>query len=125
MSMPTFQIPPVGPVMGKCWGRTMLGFAWNSVEAHPIQAQPGFRCSRHFHASKWNRFIVLQGKLIVRIFRDNEVDETEIGPWQVTDVPPGVEHEFQALEPTLAVEFYWVEIDSHDISRQIEGGPIE
>ena len=111
--------------MGKCWGRTMLGFAWNSVEAHPIKAYPGFRCSRHCHLSKWNRFIVLQGKLVVRIFRDNEVDETEIGPWQVTDVPPGVEHEFQALEPTLAIEFYWVELDVHDINREVEGGPID
>jgi len=103
----------------------MLGFAWNSVEAHPIKAEPGFRCSRHCHLNKWNRFIVLSGRLVVRIFRDNEVDETEIGPWQVTDVPPGVVHEFQAIEPALAVEFYWVELDAHDIIREIEGGPID
>jgi len=123
--LPTFNIPPVGPRSGKCWGKTQLVFAHNSVEVHMIEARPGYRCSRHSHSTKWNRFVVLSGRLVVRIFHEGEVDETIVGPWQVTDVPPGVLHEFQALEPTIAAECYWVELDAQDIVREEPGGAVE
>jgi len=122
--LPTFNIPPIGPWQGKCWGRTRLLFAHNSTELHLIEAKPGYRCSRHYHSQKWNRFAVVSGRLAVRIFED-EMDETIIGPGQVTDVPPGVQHEFEALEYTVAIECYWVTLDPQDIERVIPGGPVE
>ena len=123
--LPTFDIPPIGPWQGKCWGRTRLLFHFNSVELHLIEAKPGYRCSRHYHTTKWNRFAVISGVLNVRIFGDGRIDETIVGPGQVTDVPPGVLHEFEALEDAVAVECYWVALDPQDIVREILGGPVE
>ena len=118
------DIPTIGAQQSKCWGKTQLVFAFNSVEMHLIEAKPGYRCSRHYHLNKWNRFAVVSGLLKVRIFHGDEVDETIVGPGQVTDVPPGVLHEFEAMEDAVAIEAYWVPLDPQDIEREIPGGPI-
>ncbi|KKL21210.1 hypothetical protein LCGC14_2447760, partial [marine sediment metagenome] len=115
----TYDIPPIGPKQGKVWGRTQLVFAHNSVETHIVEVIGGFKCSQHSHKHKWNRFIVISGKLAIRMFYDDgkKADETILDAWQVTDVPPGVKHEFEALEDTLAIEVYWVVLDAQDIDR--------
>jgi mannose-6-phosphate isomerase-like protein (cupin superfamily) len=53
------------------------------------------------------------------------MDVTILGPNQITDVPPGVEHRFEVLEESTAVEFYWVGLEVGDIIRTDEGGPTE
>jgi mannose-6-phosphate isomerase-like protein (cupin superfamily) len=116
--LPTFNLPPVGPKQGKVWGDTQLAWAWNNTEAHVIAVKAGGFCSRHSHQHKWNRFFVLRGELAVRIFHEgDEHDTTIIRAGQVSDVPPGVRHEFEALEDTLAVEFYWTTLEAGDIER--------
>lgn len=123
--LPTFNIPPVGPRQGKCWGDTQLVFAFNSTELHVIRSNAGWRCSRHYHQAKWNRFVVISGKLVVRIFRDDgSLDETILVAGGVTDVPPGVQHEFECVEDSVAIECYWVPLDSQDIHRELAGGPV-
>lgn len=107
----------VGVTEGKVWGSTQLALRHNNVEAHSIIVKCGGYCSKHHHDHKWNRFLVLQGKLVVRIFRDDMVDETIVGVGQITDVRPGLVHQFEALEDTLAMEFYWVDLDPGDIDR--------
>ena len=118
--LPTFNVPPIGAKQGKLWGVTQLAFAFNSVESHGIVVNKGGFCSRHIHTEKWNRFFVLKGKLAVRLYlydKFDAVDETVIGPGQVTDVPPKTWHEFEALEDVFAVEFYWVTLNAQDIDR--------
>lgn len=125
MGLPTFNKPPIGPQQGKCWGSTMLAFAWNDTEAHLIRGEKGFRCSRHYHHYKWNRFLVVTGRLKITVYQqDGTADETILGPNQITDVPPRVEHCFEVLEDTHAIEFYWVGLEADDIVRIDEGGPV-
>jgi cupin superfamily acireductone dioxygenase involved in methionine salvage len=110
--------PSIGSVQGKIWGHTQLVYCFNSMEAHSIDVMAGGFCSRHLHYTKWNRFYVISGELIIRIFDgDGVVDETTIGPGQISDVPPGIRHEFEATTETHAMEFYWTELDSEDIDR--------
>ena len=126
MSLPTFNIPPIGPKQGKIWGNTQLVFAWNDTEAHFLRGEKGHKCSRHYHTHKWNRFFVCVGRLKITTFTESgTADETIIGPNQPTDVPPGVEHFFEVMEDSLAMEFYWVGLDANDITRIDEGGPVE
>lgn len=117
--------PAIGPKQGKFWGETQLAFGLNGIEAYPIHVVAGGFCSRHRHEHKWNRFYVLSGALRVLIFNSETIDKpdvTIIRKGEVSDVPPGVRHEFLALEDTIAVEFYWTELDANDIVRDTVGG---
>lgn len=124
--LPTFSIPPIGPQQAKVWGSTQLLFAHHGVECHQIRFQAGYRSSKHRHMQKWNRFVVLSGNLSVVIFRSGDIREhTTISKGQVTDVPPGVWHQFEVLEDGEALEFYWVVLEANDIERLNSGGKIE
>lgn len=121
--LPTFSIPPVGPKQAKIWGNTQLLFAHYGVECHLVNFCEGGYCSRHRHEHKWNRFVVIEGSMIVRIFREGGiVDETLICQGQVTDVPPGVWHQFEGKQNGKALELYWVVLEDSDIERNGMGG---
>jgi len=111
------ESPGIGPVQGKLWGQTQSVFAWNGVSAHSIRVKAGGYCSKHSHQHRWNRFLVLRGRLLVRIWKDGSPDETVVSEGGVSDVPPGVRHQFEALEDVEAVEFYWTVCDDGDIDR--------
>jgi mannose-6-phosphate isomerase-like protein (cupin superfamily) len=115
----TFDMPPVGARMGKRWGWTQLVGVYNSVEIHRIHVKKGGFCSHHYHEHKWNRFILINGQLTVKIHRD-DIDETILLPNMITDVPPKYWHEFEAQEASDALEVYWVPLDANDIVRDDE-----
>lgn len=116
----------IGSVQGKQWGHTSPIFEHNNCQCYYIMVKKGGYCSRHSHRHKFNRFVVLSGRLKVSIFREYAgkivEDVTIIEAGQITDVPPGVEHQFEGIENTTALEFYWVELDPDDITRSTVGG---
>ncbi len=123
--LPTFNIPPIGPKQGKVWGSTSLIFANDLVECHLIEIKKGGFCSIHNHKYKWNRFVLVSGKLEISIFHKNgSIDRTVLEHSQITDVPPGVGHQFEALEDSEAIEIYWVSLDAQDIDRMGTKGGI-
>lgn len=114
--------PDIGPTQGKLWGFTQKVFGWNGTSAHLIHVNRGGYCSCHSHEHRWNRFLVLRGYLKVTIFEyrddgDDQKDVTTLGPGEVSDVPPGVGHMFEAIDDVDAVEFYWAVCDDGDIDR--------
>ena len=112
------ETPSFGPTQEKIWGKTQLGFRFNSVEVHAIHIVAGGYCSCHSHANKWNRFIVLDGELEVLMYRDGRlVDTTILQREGIADVPPGVIHKFYATKSSLVVECYWSVLDGEDIDR--------
>ena len=68
---------------GKIWGQTELIHANGVLEFHRIEFKKGFKCSEHEHKFKWNGFFVESGKMIVRVWQDDQeglVDETILKP---------------------------------------------
>lgn len=118
-------MPYQGSLQGKIWGNTRLLFGMNGVEAHFINVVKGGYCSSHFHKFKWNRFVVLSGKLEVTVVYDGINDITVLECGFSTDIPPGVVHKFRALEDTKCLEFYWTELDQHDIDRRGTVGGVD
>lgn len=113
----------IGASQGKFWGSTRCFFVNDSCEVHCLEANEGGFCSRHCHKNKWNRFIVLSGRLKVIIFKDSGQDETILTTGMFSDVPPKVDHKFEALEDTVALEIYWIDgLDPGDIIRRDTGG---
>lgn len=113
-------------IQGKVWGCTSPIFNTNNVEAHYIEINKGGYCSNHKHQHKYNKFIILDGELQVTISKDygNGVlqDITILGKGQEITVNPGEYHQFEALQDTQALEFYWVELNPTDIVRLTHGG---
>lgn len=108
---------------GKVWGSTQLIESIpNLFEWHRIDVDAGHRCSRHSHASKYNGFFVEKGKLQITVWQPSgTVDETVLHPGDYMVVPPRVEHQFYALDNTIAFEVYWARLDPEDIDRANTG----
>jgi mannose-6-phosphate isomerase-like protein (cupin superfamily) len=108
---------------GKIWGQTELIEANGVLEFHRIETEAGGVCSKHLHEFKWNGFFVESGKLLIRVWQEDYdlVDETIIGPGEFTKVKPGVYHQFECLEDSIAFELYWAEFNHNDIKRESVG----
>ena len=65
---------------GKIWGQTELIHANGVLEFHRIEYKAGFKCSEHEHQYKWNGFFVESGKMIVRVWQDDQglVDKVKV-----------------------------------------------
>ena len=64
---------------GKIWGQTELVHKNGVLEFHRIEFKAGAKCSEHKHKFKWNGFFVESGKMIVRVWQDDQeglLDET-------------------------------------------------
>lgn len=110
-------------IQGKVWGKTSPIFNKNNVELHVIAIEKGGFCSNHCHKHKFNKFVVLNGKLKVTITKDYGLhDVTILEAGQECTVAPGEFHKFEALERTEALELYWVELNEKDIVRVDVGG---
>jgi len=105
---------------GKVWGQTELIHANGVLEFHRIEYKAGFKCSEHAHEYKWNGFFVESGKMIVRVWQDDQglVDETILEAGDFTQVKPGKIHQFEGLEDGVAFELYWAEFNHDDIVRR-------
>ena len=110
-------------VSGKVWGTTELVERNGVLEFHRIVTKKGGVCSKHLHEYKWNGFYVEKGKLIIRVWQKDYdlVDETVLTDGMYTKVKPGLLHQFEVLEDTIAYELYWAEFPEKDIKRDTVG----
>ena len=108
----------------KLWGRNHIIHLDNSFQICHIFINKGGYCSNHFHSHKWNQFYIISGKLVVNTYeRDGSIKNmTVLGPTECIKIPPNMNHRFEALEDTQAMEIYWSELSEHDIVRTDIGG---
>ena len=113
---------------GKIWGQTELIHANGVLEFHRIEFKAGFKWSEHEHKYKFNGFFVESGKMLIRVWQDNDqdglIDETILNPGDFTVVKPGMVHQFEGVEDGVAFELYWAEFDHNDIVRRTIGRKI-
>ncbi len=116
-------------IQGKVWGETRTLYADSNVEVHYIKVKEGGYCSRHYHKTKYNCFIVLSGELKVTVWKKygNEMleDVTRLTTNMESTVEPGDEHMFEALDDTEALEIYYTELHGDDIVRRNHGGLLD
>lgn len=111
-------------VLGKVWGSTCLKLRTPLLEVHQLSILPCARCSLHMHRLKHNAFYVVSGRLWIVVEKLDYAltDTTELGPGDFTTVPPGEYHRFvSGPEPVSALEFYYLEPLSEDITRKDHG----
>ena len=121
-------IAEVSRIAGKIWGQTELVHANGVLEFHRIEYKAKGTCSKHKHEFKWNGFFVESGKMIVRVWQDDQeglVDETILNAGDFTQVKPGKIHQFEGLEDGVAFELYWAEFNHDDIVRRTVGTKVK
>ena len=109
---------------GKIWGQTELIHKNGVLEFHRINFKAGYKCSEHTHKFKWNGFFVESGKMLVRVWQDDQeglLDETVLNAGDFTTVKPGKFHQFEGIEDGVAFELYWAEFNHDDIVRRTVG----
>ena len=114
-------------IAGKIWGETELVHKNGVLEFHRIDTKKGGVCSKHKHEFKWNGFFVESGKMLVRVWQDDQglVDETILNAGDFTQVKPGKVHQFEGLEDGVAFELYWAEFNHDDIVRRTSGTVVD
>ena len=112
-----------GAVSGKQWGRTKALYVGPYSEVHIIEGKKGGFSSKHSHRFKNNRFVVLEGKISIEVFRPNYTDETILEKGEYADVHAGFQHKFTVLEDCKVLEIYWISpLIDDDIDRIDNGG---
>lgn len=111
---------------GKVWGSTELIHANGVLEFHRISYKKDMRCSKHMHRTKYNGFYVEEGKLLIRVWQDDQglIDETILEEGDFSVVAPGKYHEFVGLRDGVAFELYWAQFNHNDIVRENSGGKV-
>lgn len=66
--------------------------------------------------------MVESGKILIRLWKPDTIDVTELGPGDYTEVGPNQFHRFEALEDSICYELYWSELNPNDIVREDTGG---
>ena len=114
-------------IAGKIWGQTKLIHKNGVLEFHRIDFKAGYKCSEHKHSFKWNGFYVESGKMIVRVWQDDQglVDKTILNAGDFTQVKPGKFHQFEGIEDGVAFELYWAEFNHDDIQRRTSGSSVD
>lgn len=107
-----------GILEGKQWGKTKNILLREDVEAHHVKTIKGGVCSQHIHKHKINFFFVIKGKLLVRIWKNDLMDDIILTDGEYTEVQPNQFHLFEALEDTEFMEIYYrPSIEKDDIER--------
>lgn len=124
------------PWQTKVWGSVQHVFNSPDVAVSVLKVKAGFRCSRHLHVYRINKFVVVSGKIAVHEWSCVADLEDHYGtgqtarmlrPGQEMSVPVGIPHMFEVIEDGIVVEIYTPDggpVDADDIVRFDEGGPV-
>ena len=111
---------------GKVWGHTRLIFSNCNNEIQYMECKAGKCCSKHCHKHKYNMFYVLEGELLIRIWKNDYdlIDETVLLAHESIIIKPNEYHRFEVVKDAKVLEVYWVELKLNDIIRESCGGDI-
>jgi quercetin dioxygenase-like cupin family protein len=110
-----------GSTEGKVWGKTKCIIENPFCEVHLVNAYSGGVCSEHCHRAKTNLFLIISGQLLIRVWKDNLVDEIILESGEYTSVPPNTYHQFEAITDCTFIEVYFPEGITKDIVRRTTG----
>jgi len=105
----------------KIWGTRRRILLTSSSEIDLLHIIKDGFCSTHYHATKINRFVVIEGKLKIDTYYGYIILERG----EEFEVRPPLLHRFTALEDSTVIELAYVEsgeIDANDINRIKQGG---
>jgi dTDP-4-dehydrorhamnose 3,5-epimerase-like enzyme len=117
----------------KVWGKKDTIFRENNVAVDILYLKKNTFCSWHYHNTKYNKFVVLSGKIRIE-FKDSKmtgdygIELDKISGFDYAIVNPEKEHRFVVLEDSVVIEIMYTDKDKplydDDIVRSKQGGKI-
>jgi len=104
----------------KVWGERWLIRQDSTHAVSFLKLRADTRCSWHFHVTKHNLFVVLNGKVGIK----TEHGEVILTEGQEFMVEPMVWHEFRVYEDSEMIEEMYVSYDESDIERKELGSKL-
>lgn len=106
---------------GKVWGETSLLFGNENFHIHKAEAKAGSQCSKHKHIHRNNMFLVLEGKLRIRVWKNTydleDLTLLDKDDWVVVEA--GEYHRFEATTDCEFLEIYFLDpVSNADIERE-------
>lgn len=108
----------------KIWGERWVIRQDSTHAVSYLKVKEGYRCSWHQHSTKYNLFVVLEGRLRLIIEEMGERSVIELQSGESFVIKPGQWHEFQAVKESRVIEEMYVEYDEGDIHREKLGSKI-
>ena len=75
------------------------------------RTRPGVTRGNHFHHTKAEKFLVVEGKAIIRFRKldENEIIEYKVSgkEFRVLDIPPGYTHSIENIGPNDLITIFW------------------
>jgi len=113
----------------KVWGKKDTIFRGNNVVIDILYLKKDTFCSWHYHNTKYNKFIVLSGKVRIEFLDKLEMAVLENGSnSDYLFVNPLKKHRFVVLEDSVVIEIMYTtnnqQLCEDDIVRSKQGGKI-
>lgn len=102
--------------MKKSWGEVNNIYMSDAASVDVLNIKAGMSCSRHYHATKWNKFHLISGKMLVNFGATPQTTQ-ELCPGHEITLLPLVEHSFTAIEDSVVIEISFARMDPDDIIR--------
>jgi mannose-6-phosphate isomerase-like protein (cupin superfamily) len=122
---PPLPAPYLPTFVGKSWGHEDVIANGNGYCGKLLHVDAGRRSSWHYHKTKHETYHLLSGRIEVRLGREDDPAQAEVlllQPGQCLQIPPGVRHQFVALQPSVIAEFSTVHREA-DTVRVGQGKP--
>ena len=107
-------------IVPKGWGYEKIIHNSDGYCGKLLHVEKDKRCSLHFHVEKHETFYINSGQVRMKTIWGGKPEERIMNPGDILVVPPGLVHQFTALEDTDIFEFSTEDFD-YD-SYRIEKG---
>ena len=113
----------------KVWGERWLIRKDTTHAVSFLRVQEGYQCSWHKHQTKYNKFVVTRGRIIITVEELGEIQRVLLGPGEMFTTRPGQWHKFESYTGNAdyiseMIEEMYVEYDESDIERKELGGKV-
>jgi mannose-6-phosphate isomerase-like protein (cupin superfamily) len=106
-------------IIKKVWGNEELVINTNKYCGKILNLKKGYRCSMHLHKKKDETFYILEGKVLIELWKGNYHKKKVMVKGDTQRITPRMIHRFTGLKKSRMAEFSTQhrENDSYRISK--------
>jgi len=106
----------------KVWGERWLIRQDSTHATSLLLLKKGYECSWHSHQTKFNLFVVLNGRVEIITEQLDGPATISLTKGECFTTRPGEKHKFRVIESGSMIEEMYVEYNEEDIQRENVGG---